>query len=105
MGQIIKATCSICKYKNQFSFGGGRFGHGANLLPALNLKTGQFEHINYVTHKHDANYVFYSDSLLKCFTQEQTTLQSHNFKINRSNNYCPSCKDFTLDFTRVGFFD
>jgi hypothetical protein len=73
MGQIAKATCSICKYKNQFSFGGGRFGHGANLLPALNLKTGELEHINYVVYKQNANYMCYSDFLLKCFTQEQAT--------------------------------
>jgi hypothetical protein len=105
MGQIIKATCSTCHYENEFSFGGTRFSNGANHVPALNLKTGVLKNVNYCTHKHDVNHVFYVDRLLKSSTGEELTLLNGNLEINRVGNYCPGCANYTLDFMLAGFFD
>jgi hypothetical protein len=105
MGQIIKATCSICKYENKFNFGGARYSHGVKPVPALNIKTGAFENINYHTHKDNATYIFYSHTLLKSHAVDLDTIQNADFMINKFNNYCPSCKEFTLDFECIAFFD
>ena len=74
MGKVIESTCRTCQYQNQFSFGGSRFNfQNKKPVPALSLKTGKFEIVNFHTYKSNLDYIFYSDGLLKTFSQDQTT--------------------------------
>lgn len=106
MGKVIKSTCRACQYQNKFNFGGAKTDFQRNKpVPALNLKTGEFENINFFTHKYDPDYLFYSDGLLKNSSESQTFLSDFDFVINKKSNYCPNCKGFTLDFNYVSFYD
>lgn len=106
MGKTLESCCKKCQYKNQFNFGGSKANFQINKpVPALNLKTGDFENVNYFTHKAHLDYLFYSDGLLKDFSESDLTFNDFDFKINQKSNYCPNCKNFSLDFECIGYFD
>jgi len=48
MGNIIASKCRICNFENTFKYGGNRFDYQTNCpVPAINIKTGEFENVNY----------------------------------------------------------
>ncbi len=106
MGKTINSICGTCRFKSQFNFGGSRADfHKNKPVPAINLKTGEFENVNFFIHKANPGYLFYSDGLLKSTSENQTTFDDFDFQINTKSNYCPNCKNFSLDFECIGYFD
>lgn len=104
MGNIIVSKCRICDFENTFKYGGNRFDYQTNCpVPAINIETGEFENVNYKTEKNNPKYKFYSDKELKADNEEKNTFRNFNLLLNSVNNYCPECKNFSLDF-RVKFY-
>src|SRR5690606_35094873 len=107
MGSIIKSKCSVCDYQNEFRFGGGRFDFQTNCpVPAINKETGEFVNINFYEYKNSSEYLFYHNEELKSQNSENVNqYQNFDLKINQKDNYCPECKNQTLDFYQVMFID
>lgn len=88
MGQIIKAICHECNFENEFHFGGGKMGCSTyRPVPALNLKTGIMESVNYVVNKENLSCLFYSNSLLKSHNDDQNTFRNFDVVLNAKNNF------------------
>lgn len=108
MGYIIKSICRLCNYENTFSFGGGRFNYQTHCpVPAINKKTGEFENINFYEHEKSSEYSFYHDKELKApnVSDENNYFSIFDLKINNHDNYCPKCKNQSLDFEIIGLID
>lgn len=106
MGSRIKSQCSNCNFNNEFNFGGSKRGfHINNSIPAINIETGNFESLNYYSMKDNPNYILYTSSVLKQDNVCKITFKNFDLELNKLNNYCPSCKNHTLDFEIIGFFD
>jgi len=99
MGQFIVAKCHNCSFKTEFNFGGNK--NNFQILcpvPSIQLKTLEFENINFIEHKDNLDYAFYSDKILKGNNVSNNTFKNFNLILNESNNYCPNCKGFKLSF-------
>lgn len=106
MGKSISAQCKDCDFKTTFNYGGNKLNFQINCpVPSINIKTGQFENINYVSEKNNANYKFYSTKELKGDNQNCNTLNYFDLKLNTKNNYCPKCKKNALDFNVIAYSD
>ena len=105
MGEIISTNCKKCGFRNKFSYGGNRFNYLTNCpVPAINIETEEFENINYITEKNNTKFKFYSDKELKGDNEGKNTYGNFDLEINSCNNYCPKCKNFSLDFRVTTFY-
>ena len=99
MAEILKATCKICNYQTKFKYGGGRFDYLTNNpVPAYDKTTEELISLNYIVEKENSNYIFYTQQELKGNNGENYIFQNFDLKLNRINNFCPKCKNFSLDF-------
>ena len=106
MGNIIASKCRICGFTNEFSYGGGRYSYQAHCpVPAINKETLEFENVNYLEHKNSDKYLFYTDDVLKGDTNDNSTINNFDLKLNTVNNFCPNCKEKALDFRITMFVD
>lgn len=108
MAEILKAECRICNYENSFRFGGGRFDYQTNCpVPAINKETGEFININFHEYKNSSEYLFYHNEELKSKNNNDDSSYYRDFdlKINQEDNYCPKCKNQSLDFLLSMLFD
>jgi hypothetical protein len=99
MGNYLKSNCRTCNYKNEFKFGGTRFNYSTNFpVPAINKKTLEFENVNYYEVINSDKYIFYFNDELKDKNGKNKTFSNFELELNEKNNYCPTCKNQTLDF-------
>ena len=99
MGNIIASKCRVCNFENTFKYGGNRFSYQTySYVPAINIETDEFENVNHVEFENNPKYKFYSDKELKGDNEGNNTMDNFDLKLNTINNYCPKCKNFTLDF-------
>lgn len=99
MAEILKANCRICNYQTNFKYGGGKLDYLTNnLVPAYDKTTEELKSVNYKLEKENPNYIFYTQEELKGDNGENYTFQNFDLKLNRVNNFCPKCKNFSLDF-------
>lgn len=106
MGNTIDSKCRICNFENTFNYGGNKSDYKTNCpVPALNMETNEFENINFINNQHNLKYKFYSSKELKGDNEGKTTIKNFNLELNQVNNYCPRCKNFTLDFRIICFSD
>ena len=106
MGNIIASKCKLCGFSNEFRYGGGRYSYETYCpVPAINKKTLEFENVNYYEHKNSEKYLFYSDDDLKGNNYDINTIDNFDLKLNTINNFCPNCKEKTLDFRTTMFVD
>jgi hypothetical protein len=104
MGNFIKSFCRICNFEKEFRFGGNRFDYLTNCpVPAINKNTLEFDNVNYYDFKDSNDYYFYFNEELQGENITLNTFGVFDLKLNQNDNYCPNCKNFTLDF-RLGFF-
>jgi|TARA_R100001530_G_scaffold35145_1_gene27447 hypothetical protein len=106
MGSIVLAKCKICDFKTEFNYGGNKLDFQVNCpVPAINVKTGQLENINYKIEKNNSKYKFYSNKELKGNNENNYTLDNFDLKLNTKNNYCPNCKKYSFDFQVIMLTD
>ena len=99
MGEIIATKCKNCGFTNEFTYGGNRMNYQNYCpVPAINAETLEFENVNFIEHKNNLKYIFYSDSFLKVNNLNQNTMKNFHLEINEINNYCPKCKEYAFDF-------
>ena len=99
MGNIIASKCRICNFENTFTYGGNRFNYQTNCpVPSINIETNEFENVNHFEEKNNPKYKFYSDKELKGDNEGKNTLKNFDLELNTTNNYCPSCKNKSLEF-------
>ena len=93
-------TCNSCSYSKGFKFGGGRLKfQNVCLGPAINLKTGKIETVNYKMYD-PINYKIYTNEELQSAHPEYLSKYKFgNFTINPTGNFCPSCHKKTFDFS------
>jgi len=97
--EILKANCKICNYKTKFEYGGGKFDYQTNNpLPVYDRTTEELKSVNYFLEKYNPDYIFYSDEQLKGNNEGKYIFQNFNLNLNQVNNYCPKCKNYSLDF-------
>jgi len=106
MGSILKANCQNCYFSSTFLYGSGVQDFNTNCqVPAINRETGTFEVINTVGYYNTGKYTFYTDPILHKDNGDQPDLQWKEHELWQSNNYCPQCHKFTLEFITTGFLD
>jgi hypothetical protein len=99
MGKHIKAKCKICNFKTGFNYGGGKYDYKTNdPVPAYNKITNELESVNYYVEKNNPNYIFYTQIELKGNNEGKNIFRNFNLELNEVNNFCPKCKNFSLDF-------
>lgn len=99
MAEILKAECRICNYETNTKYGGGRYDYLTNNpVPAYNKITEKLESINYKTEKDNPNYIFYTDDELKGKNEGNNFFRNFDLLLNQRDNFCPNCKNFSLDF-------
>ena len=104
MAEILKANCRICNYDTSFRYGGGRFDFQTfNPVPAYDKTTEELESVNYKLEKDNPDYIFYTDEQLKGDNEGKYIFQNFDLKLNQVNNYCPKCKNYSLDFRSYMF--
>ncbi len=104
MGNILKAKCS-CGFSENVYFGAGKatFKTECN-VPAINKITKKFSVENYFIEQNKKDFDFYNDPQMFKKTDGKT-YGWNDVKIYEKNNYCPKCRQFTLNFEFVGYFD
>lgn len=106
MGVVLEGKCKKCDFIYEFLFGGNKMNYlKVCLVPSINLLTNELCSINFYEHQNDDNYLFYSNSKLKAKEYDSDFLNSFSIKLNKVNNYCPNCKNFTFDFKEIMFTD
>ena len=96
---ILAGRCKSCDFENSFKYGGNRFDHQTNCpVPTINIETDEFENVNYFEFDNIPKYKLYSNNQLKGDNEGNITMDNFDLKLNAVNNYCPKCKNFTLDF-------
>jgi hypothetical protein len=106
MGNKIGSKCRLCGFENDFIVGGGKFDYKTDCpVPAINKESLEFENINHYEHKDSGKYLFYSDAVLKGENNKDKTFRNFNLIFNEEGNYCPSCKNKSLAFRVVMYFD
>ena len=106
MGEILKATCSICNFNRKANYGGGRMDFKTyNPVPALHKVTKKFESVNYKDKEAHKDFVFYSDNALKSSDYNGRTYGNFDLKINKEGNYCPNCSNYSLSFMSIAMYD
>ena len=99
MAEILKANCRICNYETSFRYGGGKFDFQTNNpVPVYDKTTEELKSVNYFLEKYNPDYIFYSDEQLKGDNEGKYIFQNFNLNLNQVNNYCPKCKNYSLDF-------
>ena len=96
MGNFIASNCRICNFSNEFKYGGSKYATTCH-VPAINKETLEFENIDYHQEKNSGKYIFYSDDELKG-ENNGNVFNNFDLSLNEFNNYCPKCKQKTLDF-------
>lgn len=93
-------TCNTCSFSKRFKFGGGRLKfQNVCLGPAINLKSGKMETINYKMYD-PVQYKIYSNPELQSEQPEYLNKFKYgNYYINPMGNYCPGCHNKTFDFS------
>ena len=104
MAEVLKANCRICNYETSFRYGGGRFDFQTyNPVPVYDKTKEELKSVNYFLEKDNPNYIFYSDEQLKGDNEGNFIFQNFDLKLNQVNNYCPRCKNYSLDFRSYMF--
>lgn len=99
MGQVLKAKCKICNYYKEVSYGGGKYDYQTKIpVPCINKTTGEMESVNYKIEKDNPNYLFYTQPELKGNNKGKNIFQNFDLMLNETNNFCPNCKNYSLDF-------
>ncbi|RTY76708.1 hypothetical protein [Flavobacterium sp. LS1R10] len=99
MGQILEGICTKCDYSANLLFGGNRINNKEQCpVPALNLETDQIESVNYILHQNNPNYLFYTNKNLKGINKEKLVYRNFDLELHPSNNFCPKCKNLSLEF-------
>ena len=52
----------------------------------------------YKTEKDNPNYIFYTDDELKGKNEGNNFFRNFDLLLNQRDNFCPNCKNFSLDF-------
>ena len=109
MGSILNAHCENCGFKrNDISFGGGMRDMGTVCnVPAINKKTKRFVVKNYNEYKFDidSNYVFYHEPEMCNAKLKSGNIYWGDIHLSDKNNFCPKCKQFTLQFEDAACWD
>lgn len=109
MGYILKAKCTNCDFEKEFSFGGNMMNFDrVQMVPALDMNTNRFVCVNYKESKDEPHYRFYTDRELKGYRSNENdyrNYRSFDLILNESRNYCPSCREFKLNFDVVALTD
>ena len=106
MGNLIKATCTHCDFEKDSNFGGNMMDFTVNNpVPAIHKKSGKFSNVNYFKQKDINHYLYYFEDALKGNNKDGHTYQNFDMYLNEHNNFCPKCKNFSLDFICMVFTD
>lgn len=107
MGKILLAVCEKCSFDRQFGFGSGREDFGTVCyVPAINIKTGEFKSENYLDKKLlNGEYVFYNEPKMYNGEKELSDHQLGDILLKAKNNFCPQCRNYSLEFKNYAIAD
>lgn len=101
MGYLLHAICK-CGFEKQFDFGGFRANFDTvSMVPAIEKLTNTFVNINFLEEKDTKKFNFYTVQTHKGYELSSGNKKSfkwNDLELNATNNYCPKCKNYSLDF-------
>jgi len=105
MGVIYNAICALCDFQVQFSLGGNMANFRENSpVPAIKKANGKFENPNYIEVKDSEDYTFYWEKSMSN-AREDFPIQYFDHEIQKTDNLCPQCNNFSLMFKEFLRFD
>jgi len=106
MGSIVGAFCNNCGFKEKIYYGGGRFNHTTVCnVPGINKTTGKFEVRNFYEKDKLKDFIFYNDPEMYKGRITDGALEWKDIQLKSSENLCPNCKKFEMNFMTIGDFD
>ncbi|WP_430929028.1 hypothetical protein [Polaribacter marinivivus] len=106
MGNLIKATCTHCDFEKDFNFGGNMMDFTTNNpVAAIHKISGKFRNVNYFISKLKDNYTYYFEDSLKGNNKNGPIYENFELTLNEHNNFCPECKNTSLEFILKAFTD
>lgn len=108
---MLKAKCNKCGFEKEFYYGGGMrdFMTVCN-VPAIDNKTGKFVIKNFFKKDKLKDIVFYNEHTMYHgrINKNNNINNSHEWGeilLKKSNNLCPTCRLYSMDFEFCGCFD
>jgi hypothetical protein len=107
MGYTIEAICESCNFTASVIFGGGMKNHLTHCyVPAIDKETGQLVSEDYFEKDtFNGRFIFYNEPEMYQSRLGQKHFGWKDIKIMRTNNLCPNCKQFTMNFGYGILFD
>lgn len=110
---LLTAYCKNCHFKKlELRFGDTYVNKEVDnyfSMPALNTKTNTINSLNRYDAKNliiNSPIKFYDEKdMYKGDISTSELYESHNFKLKKTENYCPNCKQFTLEFKDYVIYD
>ena len=75
------------------------------MVPSIKNGSSQIEMINIKQRSKYPDHIFYTDKKLSEKQGAGRTIDHFNLKLQPENNFCPACKNYSLEFLPVGCFD
>lgn len=102
----MKAKCKCGYQSKDLFYGAGMMDFmKVAMVPAIKNGSSQIEMINIKQRSKFPHHIFYTDSELSEKRGTKRTIDHFNLKLQPENNFCPACKNNSLEFLAVGCFD
>jgi len=107
MGVLIKAKCEYCGFEREFQFGVGMMDFMTKcIVPAVDNRTGEFVIGDiYSGLPTESHVTFYNDPRMYWNPLTDDYIQWNDVYLSRTENFCPACHFYKLNFEEVGCFD
>ena len=102
MGTIIDAVCTKCNFQLRGILFGGGFRDRSPRVPARRKDNGAFEVSNQLN---DENLNFYHHPSMYKGELQGYGIQHMDIMLNKENNLCPSCGNYSMQFIDTGNWD
>lgn len=107
MGILLNANCRKCGFQQPVPLGAGRLTYETECaFPALNKETGELISVNYLQKDLLPAHIHLYDQ--EDMHDGVTNRKTHNWQkasLNETNNLCPQCGAFQMDFFMELLFD
>ena len=107
MGTILNAYCENCGFEEKVWFGAGMLTHKTECnVPAIDNENGELVQKNiFERDKLKNNFTFYNEEKMFNGVIQNNNIHWGDIFLKETENICPRCTLFSMNFVKIGFFD